>query len=155
MKVRVLLVEDHQLVRSGIQTMLEKDPNVQVVGGAGDGAQGVELAYELRPDVVLMDLTLPVLDGIEATRQIVRELPDTKVIVLTAHDPETNDVQAVNAGAVGYLHKNTNPEELLKALHTVANGDPFLSPASTRRVLNQLASPRRERTSVSGWRDTY
>ncbi len=80
MNVRVLLVEDHELVRSGIKTMLEKDPRVQVVGGAANGAEGVELASELRPDVVLMDIEMPVLNGIEAARQIVRELPDTKVI---------------------------------------------------------------------------
>jgi DNA-binding NarL/FixJ family response regulator len=101
-----------------------------------------------------MDITLPVLDGIEATRQIVRELPDTKVIVLTAHDPETNDVQAVSAGAMGYLHKNTDPEELLKAVHTVANGELFLSPASTRRVLNKLHHGENGQASPDGVRLT-
>jgi DNA-binding NarL/FixJ family response regulator len=139
MNVRVLLVEDHELVRSGIKTMLEKDPRVEVVGDAANGAEGVEMTRRLRPDIiVLMDIEMPVLNGIEATRQIVREVPETKVIMLTMHDAETHDLQALNAGAVGYVHKNTNPDDLLRAVHTVAKGDPYLSPQSTRRVLSKL-----------------
>ncbi len=138
MNVRVLLVEDHELVRSGIQTMLERDPRVEVVGGAANGAEGIEMARRFRPDIVLMDIQMPILNGIDATRQIVRELPNTKVIMLTMHDAETHDLQALNAGAVGYLHKNTNPDDLLRAVHTVAKGDPYLSPESTRRLITSV-----------------
>jgi DNA-binding NarL/FixJ family response regulator len=137
MNVRVLLVEDHELVRSGIKTMLEKDPRVEVVGDAANGAEGVEMTRRLRPDIVLMDIEMPILNGIEATRQIVRVVPETKVIMLTMHDAETHDLQALNAGAVGYVHKNTNPDDLLRAVHTVAKGDPYLSPQSTRRMLSE------------------
>jgi NarL family two-component system response regulator LiaR len=138
MSIRVLLVEDHELVRSGIQTMLEKDPGVEVVGGAANGAEGVEMTRRFRPDIVLMDIQMPILNGIDATKQILRELPNTKVIMLTMHNAETHDLQALNAGAVGYVHKNTNPDDLLRAVHAVANGDPYLSPQSTRRVLSEL-----------------
>jgi DNA-binding NarL/FixJ family response regulator len=138
MSVRVLLVDDHALVRSGLQTTLEKDSRVQVIGGAANGAEGVEMARALRPDIVLMDIQMPVLNGIEATKQIVREIPETRVIMLTMYQEENQELAALRVGALGYVHKDSNPEDLLRAVHAVAQGDPFLSPQSTRRVLSEL-----------------
>lgn len=140
MSVRVLLVDDHEYLRLGLHTALRKDSRVQVVGEAADGAEGVEMARQLRPDVVLMDIQMPVLNGIEATRQIVREMPDTKVIMLTMHKEENQELAALRVGALGYLHKDSEPADLLRAIHTVANGAAFLTPQSVHRVLSKLQS---------------
>jgi DNA-binding NarL/FixJ family response regulator len=140
MSIRILLVDDHTLVRSGLQTTLEKDPEVQVVGEAANGAEGVEMARRLRPDIVLMDIQMPVLNGIEATRQIVREMPEIKVIMLTMYEEENQELAALRVGALGYVHKDSNPADLLKAVHVVAGGDAFLTPQSTRRMLTTLHS---------------
>lgn len=137
MSVRVLLVEDHELVRSGLKTTLEKDSRVQVVGGAANGAEAVELARELRPDIILMDIQMPVLNGIEATRQIVREVPGAKVIMLTMYLEPDQEIAALRVGALGYVRKDSNPDDLLLAVHTVARGDPYLSSQSTRQVLSE------------------
>ena len=126
------------MVRKSIRNMLEKDPRLEVVGDVANGAEGVEMTRRFRPDIVLMDIEMPVLNGIEATKQIMREVPGTKVIMLTMYDEETHDLQAYSAGAVGYVHKNADPDDLLLAVHSVAMGHLHLSPQSTRRVLNEL-----------------
>lgn len=140
MSIRVLLVDDHKYLRMGLNTAISRDSTVQVVGEAADGAEGVEMAHRLRPDVVLMDIQLPVLNGIEATRQIVRELPDVKVIMLTMYKEENQELAALRVGALGYLHKDSDPSDLLKAIHTVAGGAAFLTPQSVHRVLTKLHS---------------
>ena len=142
MIIRIILVDDHTLVRSGLKTTLEKDPDVQVVGEAANGAEGVELARRLRPDIVLMDIQMPILNGIEATRQIVHEMPEIKVIMLTMYKEENQELSALRVGALGYVNKDSNPADLLNAVHVVANGDAFLTPQSTRRMLNTLQSSR-------------
>lgn len=138
MSIRVLLVDDHQLMRVGLHTMIGRDPGIQIVGEAADGATGVELARRLRPDVVLMDIQLPGLNGVEATRRIVRELPDVKVIMLTMYREENQALEALRVGAMGYLHKDADPVELRDAIRAVAAGQAVLTPHLAARVLVTL-----------------
>lgn len=138
MSIRVLLVDDHKLTRLGLQTALSRDQGIQVVGEAVDGATAVELARQLRPDVVLMDIQLPGLNGVEATRRIVQELPDVKVIMLTMYREEQQAVEALRVGAMGYLHKDADPDELLDAIRTVAAGQAVMTPELATRVLGTL-----------------
>src|SRR5689334_2034656 len=111
---------------------------MEIVGEAGDGVQAVVLAQERRPDIVLMDIQMPGLNGIEATKQIVREVPEAKVIMMTMYKEESQELAALRVGALGYVHKDTNPADLLKAVHSVARGDPYLTPQSMRRMLSKL-----------------
>ncbi len=138
MSIRILLVDDHKLIRLGLQTALSRDPGIQIVGEAVDGATAIELARRLRPDVVLMDIQLPGLNGVEATRRIVRELPDVKVIMLTMYREELQALEALRVGAMGYLHKDADPDELLDAIRTVAAGQAVLTPQLAARVLITL-----------------
>jgi len=140
--VRVLLVEDQALVRAGFRMVIDSQPDLAVVGEAGDGASGVHQARTLRPDLVLMDVRLPVLGGIEATRQI-RALPEPpKVVVLTTYDLDEHALAAIRAGASGFLLKDAPPEDMLAALRNVHAGDAVLAPSTTRRLLGQLAPAR-------------
>lgn len=138
LSVRVLLVDDHNLMRLALHTTISRDPTIQIVGEAADGVNAVELAHRLRPDVVLMDLQLPVLSGVEATRQIAQELPDVKVIMLTMYKEGELPLEALRVGAVGYLHKDDEPAQILQAIHTVAEGQAFLTPQLARQVLAQF-----------------
>ena len=138
MSIRVLLVDDHKLTRLGLQTALSRDQDIQVVGEAVDGATAIELARQLHPDVVLMDIQLPGLNGVEATRQIVQELPDVKVIMLTMYREEQQAVEALRVGAMGYLHKDADPDELLDAIRTVAAGQAVMTPELATRILGAL-----------------
>ena len=138
MSIRVLLVDDHRLTRLGLQTALGRDPGIDVVGEAADGAIAVELARQLRPDVVLMDIQLPGLNGVDATRRIVQELPEVKVIMLTMYREEQQAVEALRVGAMGYLHKDADPDELLDAIRTVAIGQAVMTPELATRVLSAL-----------------
>jgi len=131
---RVLLVEDHTIVRQGLKRLLE-EKGVEVVGEAEDGRQGVEMAKKLQPDIVVMDISLPRLGGIEATRKILREVPQAKVIMLTVHSEDSYIYKALDAGASGYLVKETAAEDLLQAIETVQTGDLYLSPGISPRVL--------------------
>lgn len=142
--VSVVLVDDQELVRAGLRILLEREPDIRVVGEADNGRRGVRLARTAKPDVVLMDIRMPEMDGLEATRQIVGDpdLSETKVIVLTTFDEDENIQAAIRAGAAGYLLKDIAPQELRRAVHIVAQGDALLSPSITRRVMQQLsASP--------------
>lgn len=134
--LRVLLADDHQLVRSGFRMMLSVEPGFEVVGEAGDGQQAVEQVRALRPDVVLMDVQMPVLDGVEATRTIVGERL-AKVLILTTFDRDDYLFSALDAGASGFLLKNTSPEHLVEAIRTVHEGHALLAPEVTRRVIEQ------------------
>jgi DNA-binding NarL/FixJ family response regulator len=138
--IRVLLVDDHQLVRAGLASLLDQAPDVRVVGQAGDGAEAVALAREVRPDVVLMDLSMPVLDGVEATRRIVDELPTAQVLVLTSFSDRNRVDQALGAGAIGYLLKDSEPDDLLDAVRAAARGESPLDPRVARALLPRRAA---------------
>jgi DNA-binding NarL/FixJ family response regulator len=146
--VRVLVADDQALVRAGLATLLDSQPDLQVVGQAGDGREATRLARELRPDVVLMDIRMPVLDGLAATRQIVAQgngEPDAtivKVIVLTTYDLDEYVYEALRAGACGFLLKHAPPEELLLGVRAAADGGALLSPVVTSRLLAEFAARR-------------
>jgi DNA-binding NarL/FixJ family response regulator len=137
--VRVLLVDDDDLMRAGLTAVLSSDETIDVVGEAPDGRAAVERAIELRPDVVLMDVRMPGLDGIAATRELLTVSPNVKVVVLTTFEQDDYIFGALSAGASGFLLKRTRPEELIAAIHTVAAGDSLLSPSVTRTVIQRVA----------------
>ena len=136
----ILIVDDQALVRSGFRLMLDTQPDLRVIGEAGDGREGLDLARRLRPDVVLMDVRMPVMDGIEATREIVAESGPTRVLILTTFDADELVYDAVLAGASGFLLKDATAAELLSAVRTVARGDAILAPAVTARLLAQFTA---------------
>jgi DNA-binding NarL/FixJ family response regulator len=140
--IRVLVADDQTLVRAGLRTLLESDDDLQVVGEAADGAEAVDLARSARPDVVLMDIRMPVLDGLEATRRIVADelLAGVRVLVLTTFDLDENVYEALRAGASGFLAKDVDPAELRHAVRVVARGDALLSPGVTRRLIAEFAA---------------
>ena len=137
--VRVLLVDDDALMRAGLRAVLSSDENVEVVGEAADGRDAVERSRRFVPDVVLMDVRMPRLDGISATREILAASPSTKVLVLTTFEEDEYIFGALSAGASGFLLKRSRPEELIAAIHTVAAGEALLSPSVTRRVIDRTA----------------
>jgi DNA-binding NarL/FixJ family response regulator len=139
MTIRVVLVDDQELLRLGFRMILEVEDDLEVVGEAGDGAQAVELAARSHPDVVLMDVRMPVMDGIEATRRIVANDPAVRVLVLTTFDLDEYAFGALRAGASGFLLKDVPPGELSAAIRTVASGDAVVSPRITRRLLDEYA----------------
>jgi DNA-binding NarL/FixJ family response regulator len=143
-KITVLLAEDHMVVREGFRKMLELEGNFEVAGEAQDGRRAVALAKKLRPQVVLMDIAMPQLNGLEATRQILKELPATKVIMLSAHSDDAYVANAIESGAVGFLLKQTSAHDLCRAILEVHRGKTFFSPAISRRQdrLNPPASGR-------------
>ena len=136
---RVLLADDQALVRVGLRKILETEPDVEVVAEAGDGEDAVHEARLHRPDVVLMDIRMPVLDGIEATRRILSTLPATRILVLTTFGLDTYVFDALRAGASGFMLKDAPPEELVAAVRIVASGDALLAPAVTRGVIEEFA----------------
>jgi DNA-binding NarL/FixJ family response regulator len=137
--VRVLLVDDDDLMRAGITAVLSSDETIEVIGEAPDGRVAVERAIALRPDVILMDVRMPGLDGIAATREVLGVSPDVKVVILTTFEQDDYIFGALSAGASGFLLKRTRPEELIAAIHTVAAGDSLLSPSVTRTVIQRMA----------------
>ena len=137
--VRVLLVDDDDLMRAGIRAVLSSDETIEVIGEAADGRAGVERAIALRPDVVLMDVRMPGLDGIAALRELLAVSPDARVVILTTFEQDDYIFGALSAGASGFLLKRTRPEELITAIHTVAAGDSLLSPSVTRTVIDRMA----------------
>ncbi len=146
---RVLLVDDDDLMRAGLRSVLSSDETIEVVGEAGDGRAAVERVRELRPDVVLMDVRMPNLDGIAATREALAARAETKVVILTTFEEDDYIFGALSAGASGFLLKRSSPEELIGALHTVAAGDSLLSPSVTRRVIERMAKQPPPETSSS------
>nr|WP_307812411.1 response regulator transcription factor [Phycicoccus sp. CSK15P-2] len=140
-RLRVLLVDDHAMVRSGFAMMLSVEEDVEVVGEAANGAEAVVVARSTRPDVVLMDVQMPVLDGIEATRRLVAE-DLGRVVILTTFDRDDYLFDALDAGASGFLLKNAEPEQLVDAVRVVGNGSGILAPEVTRRVIERMASGR-------------
>lgn len=140
--IRLLLVDDHQLVRAGLRQLLSSTADVEVVAEASGGAEAVESASEVRPDVVLMDLSMPGMDGIEATRRIVEADAAPAVLVLTSFSDRDRVLDALDAGAVGYLLKDAAPEELLRGIRAAARGDSPLDPRVARTVLDQRSRAR-------------
>jgi DNA-binding NarL/FixJ family response regulator len=139
--IRVLLADDQALVRGGFRLILDAEPDIEVVAEAADGEQAVAGALETKPDLVLMDIRMPVLDGIEATRRLVPQLGATRVVMLTTFDLDDYVVDAFRAGASGFLLKTAPPPQLVAAIRTVHAGDGLLAPASTRRLIEQFAQP--------------
>ena len=139
--IRVALVDDDALVRGGIRMILESTDDVVVVGEAADGREGVRLVRAERPDVALVDVRMPVLDGIEATAQLTAEVPGTRVLIVTTFEHDEYVFDALRAGASGFLLKRTAPEELIAAVRVVAAGDALLSPSVTRRLIEAFARP--------------
>jgi len=132
-KITVLIADDHTILRRGLVSLLSLSENIEVVGEAGDGRSAVEMARRLEPDVVLMDLSMPVLNGLEATDQLKREAPGIKVLILSAHDNDDYVAQVVRSGANGYVLKNTSPDELSEAIRAVHSGQAFFSPSLSGR----------------------
>jgi DNA-binding NarL/FixJ family response regulator len=137
--VRVLLVDDDDLMRAGLRAVLSSDDTIEVVGEASTGRLAVHSVRARNPDVVLMDVRMPDLDGIAATREVLAVSPEVKVVILTTFEQDDYIFGAINAGASGFLLKRTRPEELIAAVHTVAGGDSLLSPSVTRTVIDRMA----------------
>jgi len=138
--LRVVIVDDQHLVRTGFRMILDAEDGIEVVGEAADGLAGVEVVLREQPDVVLMDVRMPHLDGVEATRRITAAGVTTRVLVLTTFDLDEHVAGAVRAGASGFLLKDTPPDELVRAVRVVAAGDALLSPSVTRQLLDQVAA---------------
>lgn len=155
--IRVLLADDQALVRAGFRALLDAEPDIEVVAEAGDGAQAVRLAGQTRPDLVLMDIRMPGMDGLEATRRIAADpaLAGTRIVILTTFELDEYLFEALRVGAAGFLVKDTEPADLVRGVRAVAAGDALLSPGVTRRVIEQFAvraaSPRppRELTELT------
>ncbi len=141
MTIRVLITDDHKVVRRGLRGFLELDPELEVVGEASNGKEAVDMARRLEPDVVLMDLLMPVMDGIEATREIRKEMPDTEVVALTSVLEYASVTRAIKAGAIGYLLKNTEADELCKAIRAGAAGKVQLAPEAAARLISEVRAP--------------
>ncbi|ADJ26011.1 two component transcriptional regulator, LuxR family [Dehalogenimonas lykanthroporepellens BL-DC-9] len=138
-RIRVLLADDHIIVREGTREMLERQPDMQVVAEANDGVDAVELARIYRPDVIVMDIAMPNMNGIEATREIKKFLPTTAILILTAYDSDQYIMALIEAGAAGYMLKNVRGNQLIDAIRAVHSGESILQPSTTRRVINQLS----------------
>jgi NarL family two-component system response regulator LiaR len=138
-KIRVLVVDDHLVVRKGLIAILETEDNIELVGEASNGAEGVEKALKLRPQVVLMDLVMPEMDGIEATRLIKQQAPEVNILVLTSFSTNDKVLPSLNAGAIGYLLKDSSSTDLVRAIQQVSQGEAWLHPSVTRQVLRQIS----------------
>ena len=136
--IRLALVDDDALIREGLRMILDQAGDMEVVATGGDGCQAVRIAHEIRPDVMLVDIRMPNLDGIEATRQIVAESPTVRIIILTTFELDEYVFQALRAGASGFLLKRTEPERLVDAVRVVASGEALLSPSVTRRLIDEF-----------------
>jgi two-component system, NarL family, response regulator NreC len=150
-EIRVLLADDHAIVRKGLRALLDAQPGMQVAGEAADGREAVRLTKEMQPDVVIMDIAMPNLNGIEATAQIVKAYPKISVVILSMHSDEAYLVRAFSAGAKGYMLKDSAEEDLLRAIRTVAGGRPFFSPTIAQTLLEDYVRSLQQR----GLTDSY
>lgn len=141
MPIRLLLVDDHHVVRQGLKMFLSSEPEFEIIGEASNGHQAIQMVRELQPDVVLMDLLMPGMNGIEATAIIRREMPDTEVVALTSVLEDASVVGAIRAGAIGYLLKDTDASELVRALKAASEGQVQLSPKAAARLMREIRTP--------------
>src|SRR5881394_31449 len=154
-KIKVLLVDDHTIVRQGLRVLLEVEPDITVVGEAETGRQALQMTRKLSPDVVVMDIAMPNLNGLEATRQIINEMPAARVLVLSSYSDDEYVQQLTEAGAAGYLLKQTAVADLIKAVREVRRGNAFFSPSISKRLLEQYreaflgGTPVRKRTDLT------
>ncbi|WP_433244732.1 response regulator [Streptosporangium sp. CA-135522] len=156
MTIRVVLADDQPLIRAGLRMVIADTPDIEVVGEAGTGAQAIQLVRELHPDVVVMDIRMPGMDGIEATQMITADSPAARVVILTTFDDDDNVYASLRAGASGFLVKDMALEDILMAIHVVAAGDALIAPSVTRRLIEEFAGrpepapPSRELRGVTG-----
>ena len=151
MPIRVLIVDDHAIVRAGMRMLLEGDPEIEIVGEGENGEDALRLARALEPDVVVMDVTMPVMDGIDATRRIKAEKPDIAVLAVSIHEGTDYFFQMLQAGSSGYVPKRAAPDDLLRAIRTVAEGNVFLEPG----IAKELVADYLERVEQGSERDSY
>lgn len=140
-KIRILIADDHAVVREGLRALLATEPDLELVGEAMDGAQAVSKVHTLKPDVILLDLMMPRMDGVEAIIEIKKDWQEARIIVLTSFSDDEKVFSAIRSGALGYLLKDSSPQDLLHAIHTVANGEGFLSPAIASKVMREINQP--------------
>jgi NarL family two-component system response regulator LiaR len=139
--IRVLIVDDHAVVRKGINALLATESDIEVIGEAEDGQKAVQAYFSLGPDVLLLDLLMPNMNGIEAIKTVIKDDPNAKILVLTSFAADDHVFPAIKAGALGYLLKDTDPEELVNAIHQVYQGESSLSPSVARKVLQEISQP--------------
>lgn len=148
--LRVLIVDDHLLFRKGVEAVLLTRPEIEIVGEAANGLEAIALARETRPDIILMDICMPACDGLEATRQIVREMPDARIVMLTVSEADRDLFEAIKSGARGYLLKDLKPHQLFDVLEGVVRGEAYFSGAIASRILDELQQYRGHRTQKAG-----
>lgn len=146
--IRIIIADDHPVVRAGLEGILSAQPDIEVVGEADDGAQAVLLHEQLKPDVILIDLRMPNMDGVEAIKQIKSDQPDANILVLTTYDSDSDIVRAVEAGATGYLLKDTPRETLFEAVRSAARGESVLAPAVAAKLMTRVRTPAQENLST-------
>jgi len=139
--IRILIADDHQLVRQGLIALLTVKPGIEVIGQAADGVEAIELAHSLKPDIILLDLLMPNKDGIQATREIKADDPDARILIITSFAEDENVYQAIKAGALGYLLKDSSPQELMQAIHNVCEGRLSLHPNIASKLIDELNQP--------------
>ncbi len=151
MTIRVIIVDDHAIVRAGMRMLIESDTEIEIVGEGGTGAEALQMAHDLEPDIVVMDVTMPEMDGIEATRRIKDETPNVAVLAVTIHEGPDYFFQMLQAGSSGYVPKRAAPEDLLRAIHTVAEGNVFLEPG----IAKDLVADYLQRVEDGAEQDSY
>jgi two-component system, NarL family, response regulator LiaR len=139
--IQIIIADDHSIVRKGIRALLATEPDIQVIGEAADGKEAVTMTQQLHPDVILMDLVMPKMDGIAATAQISASQPKSRILVLTSFAADDKVFPAIKAGALGYLLKDSSPEDLVRSIRQVAQGEPSLEPSIARKVLHEISHP--------------
>jgi DNA-binding NarL/FixJ family response regulator len=150
-KIRILLADDHGVVRKGLKFLLESEPGLEVVGEAADGRQAVDLCVELAPDIVVMDIAMPRLNGIDASAQIVKRCPHTNVVILSMHSDEEYLLRTLTAGAKGYLLKDSAEADLVRAVRSVSEGKPFFSPSIAKTLLEDYLRQLQQRGSTDSY----
>jgi NarL family two-component system response regulator LiaR len=140
-KICILIADDHAIVREGLRALIATEPSLELIAEATDGVQAVSKANALRPDVILLDMMMPRMDGVEAITEIKRSWPEARIIILTSFSDDERVFSAIRLGAMGYLLKDSSPQDLLNAIHTVANGEGFLSPAVASKVMREINQP--------------